>query len=552
MLRRSRSLLSTLVLTGAALAQVHAAELGDARVSSHIGQQLVADIELAMIDDPAAQVAVRVASPEVYRGAGIALPPVLPSLNLTVMRRDGRQFLHVTSLRPVDADHLHLYLELTDKGQRAVRLATLWLTPDPNPAPPAPLASPVPSPVPVTLPASAAPVPVLASASAPGARAPAVAAASAPAPAPAPAPASASASANAAAHGTAPLASPVSASRPAPARPLAAHPAAAPAVRPAAQPPADAPAAAAPPAVLPATAMAKPAVQLLAERKKPLLNLPIHKPTAPAALRTGSQPAACTPGEAQACTALGAKNAALREQLSQLEDKVKGLQKMLGVTPAAAAAPVAEAHKAGTPRADAPKAEAAKPAEPAEHKADAAKADANKAEAHKAEANKAAEHQADEGKAGEHKAEAHPSKEHKPEDAKSGEQRPEAAPAQAAPAAAKPPEPKQAEPKPAPPAGPKPISSIKTLVPHKPKTAPVEEGGAPWGWIAAGAALLAAGAGAAFLLKRRAKAGRSAGTPAEAGTTGLLGKLKARFAGRAGASAAAVGTPQKVVEPTME
>lgn len=529
MLRRSRSLLFTLVLTGAALGQVHAAELGDARVSSHIGQQLVADIELAMIDDPAAQVAVRVASPEVYRGAGIALPPVLPSLNLTVMRRDGRQFLHVTSLRPVDADHLHLYLELTDKGQRAVRLATLWLTPDPNPAPPAPLASPVP----VTLPASAAPVPVLASASAPGARAPAVAAA----------PASASASANsnanaaAAAHGTAPLASPASASRPAPARPLAAHPAAAPAVRPAAQPPADVPAAAAPPAVLPATAMAKPAAQPPAERKKPLLNLPIHKPAAPAVLRTGSQPAACTPGEAQACTVLGAKNAALREQLSQLEDKVKGLQKMLGVTPAAAAAPVAEAHKAGTPRADAPKAEAAKPAEPAEHKADAAKADANKAEAHKAEANKAAEHQADEGKAGEYK----------PEDAKSGEHRPEAAPAQAAPAEAKPP-----EPKPTPPAGPKPISSIKTLVPHKPKTAPPEEGGAPWGWIAAGAALLAAGAGAAFLLKRRAKAGRSAGTPAGAGTTGLLGKLKARFAGRAGASAAAVGTPQKVVEPTME
>jgi hypothetical protein len=61
-----------------------------------------------------------------------------------VMRRDGRQFLHVTSLRPVGADHVHLYLELVDKGQRAVRLATLWLTPDPNPAPvPARAAGPV-------------------------------------------------------------------------------------------------------------------------------------------------------------------------------------------------------------------------------------------------------------------------------------------------------------------------------------------------------------------------------------------------------------------------
>ncbi|MGZ5183433.1 MAG: FimV/HubP-related protein, partial [Ramlibacter sp.] len=91
-----------------------------------------------MVDDPAQAVAVRLASPEVYSGAGIAMPPVLASLNLSVMKRDGRQFLHVTSLRPVEGDHLHLYLELADKGQRTVRLATLWLTADPDPAPAAP------------------------------------------------------------------------------------------------------------------------------------------------------------------------------------------------------------------------------------------------------------------------------------------------------------------------------------------------------------------------------------------------------------------------------
>jgi hypothetical protein len=133
MARRTRLLLASLAL--AALLPSHAAELGDPRVSSHIGQPLVADVELTMLDDAATPVQVRVASPEVYNGAGIAVPPVLASLNLSVMRRDGRQFLHVTSLRPVDADHVHLYLELVDKGQRAVRLATLWLTPDPNPAP---------------------------------------------------------------------------------------------------------------------------------------------------------------------------------------------------------------------------------------------------------------------------------------------------------------------------------------------------------------------------------------------------------------------------------
>jgi hypothetical protein len=122
----------------------HAAELGEAEVRSHIGQALVADVELNLIDEPGTAVKVRLANPDVYRGANIAMPPVLASLNMTVMRRDGRQFLHLTSLKPVENRYLHLYLELVDGGQRNVRLVTLWLTPDPNPAPP-----PVPAPAPL-------------------------------------------------------------------------------------------------------------------------------------------------------------------------------------------------------------------------------------------------------------------------------------------------------------------------------------------------------------------------------------------------------------------
>ncbi|MFL6673932.1 MAG: FimV family protein [Massilia sp.] len=136
------------MLAGLALTGAHAAELGEPRVSSHIGQQLVADIELTMLDDAAAPVQVRLANPDVYRGADLALPPILSSLTMSVMQRDGRQFLHVTSLKPVDSDHLHLYLELADGGRRSVRLATIWLAPDPNPAPPpaAPVRAPAPAP----------------------------------------------------------------------------------------------------------------------------------------------------------------------------------------------------------------------------------------------------------------------------------------------------------------------------------------------------------------------------------------------------------------------
>jgi hypothetical protein len=124
------------ILLGFIAAGACAAELGDVRVSSYAGQQLVADIELTALESPGTAVQVRLAHPDVYRGASIAFPPVLSSLNLAVMQRDGKQFLHVTSLKPVDGDHLHLYLELDDGGHRSVRLATVWLGADPHPAPP--------------------------------------------------------------------------------------------------------------------------------------------------------------------------------------------------------------------------------------------------------------------------------------------------------------------------------------------------------------------------------------------------------------------------------
>jgi hypothetical protein len=143
-LQLANLLFATVIFAGAGAS---AAELGDAKVNSYLGQQLSADIELTSLHDAAAVVQVRVASLDVYRGAGLEMPSVMSSVNLSVVRRDGKQFLHITSTRPIEADHLHLYLELNDGGQRGVRLATLWFTPDPTP--PAPIrlvAAPVPAP----------------------------------------------------------------------------------------------------------------------------------------------------------------------------------------------------------------------------------------------------------------------------------------------------------------------------------------------------------------------------------------------------------------------
>lgn len=261
MLRRLSLLSSCALLAGA----LQAAELGEPRVSSWRGQPLVADIELTMLEDPARQVEVRLANANVYRGANIGMPAVLSTLRMSVMRRDGRQFLHVTSIAPVDSEHLHLYLELADGSQRGVRLATLWLTPDPNPAPPpAPVAPPLvaraPEPAPVVV-AAPAPVPT----------------------------------------------------RPVPVKPKPAMP----------------------PHSMRAQALPKP------------LPMPEPKPEARLAPQPALTGGACAPqprADVDACVMLGAKNAMLRDQLGQLEDKVRVLQVAVGASPAAVLPPV-KAHK---------------------------------------------------------------------------------------------------------------------------------------------------------------------------------------------------------------
>ena len=521
MARRFR--LSVFSLALAAAATAHAAELGDPRVVSHIGQPLVADIELTLLEDAATPVQVRVASPEVYNGAGIAVPSVLGGLGLSVTRRDGRQFLRVTSARAVDADHVHLYLELVDRGQRAVRLATLWLTPDPNPAPaPAPVvvaphtAAPAPAPLPASDAALLAQVE--------RARAARVAASAASVP---PAPAA----------GTA---APVR-----PARAAAPHPASAP----------KAPAAAA-------------------------------KVAAQPAAHADAQPAACArpAAEAQSCVALGAKNDALRARLGLVEERMQKLQATLGAAPAAAAQ---AGHGAAGDKAPAqaggpvPKtAEAQSPARVEHGRTAAAGPAASGTDAHPAATAGDAASKTMPAAEGAHKAPdkaAAAGEEHKAAAHGAGDGAHQAPAADAAPdgghgaapaAAATPP---REAPQLAVPAGPRPIHSIKPLVPHKPKAAPAPDGGLPWGWIGAAVAVLAAGGAGAFVVVRRRKAGAAGGEPdaaagvpdaataAAAGpagaSSGLLARLKARFSARKHPPQTEAGTPAaaaQAAEPTFE
>jgi hypothetical protein len=151
-----------------ALPPVMAAELGDMAVLSHVGQPLLAEIELtALAPEEASGVAVRLASPDVYRGGGIGMDPALQTLTISPLERAGRHYVRVTTRQAIQAGHVHLYLLLGSGNGAVVRLGTLWLTPAPPAAvsapvrPAAPVPAPVSAPTPLPLPraASGAPAP---------------------------------------------------------------------------------------------------------------------------------------------------------------------------------------------------------------------------------------------------------------------------------------------------------------------------------------------------------------------------------------------------------
>ena len=259
---------------------VGAAELGEPRISSYIGQPLALELELTALASPATPVQARLARPDVYRGANIGMPAVLSTLAMRVTQRDGRQFLRVTSSAPVESSRLHLYLELADGSERDVRLVTIFITPNPNP--PAPV---VPLPVPAqTQTQTPAPVPVVADLpAAPVAASRPVVAAVKPVPVKAPKPVK----------------------PPKPPKPLTVVKEA----------PTPEPAAAAPASLPSPTPLPVPA-------------------SAPAA----APAATCAPSSADSapvCAALDVKNALLREQIGTLEDKVRVLQVALGASPSA-------------------------------------------------------------------------------------------------------------------------------------------------------------------------------------------------------------------------
>ncbi|HSV71603.1 MAG TPA: FimV/HubP family polar landmark protein [Methylibium sp.] len=154
------------VLAVAALAPFDASALGLGRmtVQSALGEALRAEIDVSAITpEEAANLRVRVASPDAFRAAGVDFNSALSTASVTLQKRaDGRPYLRLVSERVVQEPFVDVILELDWASGRLVREFTMLFDP---PGTPSVAAAPAPAPVaiapaplpPVQRPSAAAP-----------------------------------------------------------------------------------------------------------------------------------------------------------------------------------------------------------------------------------------------------------------------------------------------------------------------------------------------------------------------------------------------------------
>ena len=156
-MKRNTTIAGRFALTALAAAAVGGASpsawalgLGRLQVSSSLGEALRAEIDITSLSsEEAADLRLRVASPDAYRAAGVEYNAVLTGTQVELRRRsDGRPFLRLTSDRGVQEPFVDVILEINWSSGRLVREYTLLFDP------PTVARSPVP------LPAAANPAPM--------------------------------------------------------------------------------------------------------------------------------------------------------------------------------------------------------------------------------------------------------------------------------------------------------------------------------------------------------------------------------------------------------
>ena len=104
--------------------------MGTARVTSSLGEPLVAEIELLSVrPGEEGTLAARLATPGTFNAAGIEYVPALLGLRFAIETRRGRTHLLVTTGKPVNDPALTMLVELSSSSGRSVRQYTLFIDP---------------------------------------------------------------------------------------------------------------------------------------------------------------------------------------------------------------------------------------------------------------------------------------------------------------------------------------------------------------------------------------------------------------------------------------
>lgn len=110
---------------------VHAAGLGKLSVQSALGQPLKASVEVTSVSrDEAASLAVKLASQNAFKQAGLDFNPALSALKFSLERKgESTYVVQITSLGPINEPFLDLLVELSWSTGRVLREYTVLLDP---------------------------------------------------------------------------------------------------------------------------------------------------------------------------------------------------------------------------------------------------------------------------------------------------------------------------------------------------------------------------------------------------------------------------------------
>lgn len=138
---RLHAVAAALLLCGSLTQPTPAQALAMGRVSvqSALGEPLLAEIDIPEISaEEAASLRVRVAPADAFRTAGMTFNPVLAELQVSLQRRaGGRQYVRLSSSRPVNEPFIDMVLEVSWASGRILRDYTLLFDPT-NLQPPVP------------------------------------------------------------------------------------------------------------------------------------------------------------------------------------------------------------------------------------------------------------------------------------------------------------------------------------------------------------------------------------------------------------------------------